>query len=202
MTGKITKVIAHPSGGYMVTQGGTAPQLATTNGETDLNKALAVWFMAGNKAESWVPGLDERKSSALAEARQIAHRVRRNIAGLTDTDRALGWVLKAVFGAVWRVNELAQNPHLAALSGIAEQGFEREAGLTGEAASDIRDRSVAKAGAFFLALQLVEGMERLAESQIPAAATSEDLDAAITNLRALETQALDQIASLNGGANS
>lgn len=142
--------------------------------------------------------LDDLKADALAEAHSAAAMVRSQIAGTATTERALGWVLKALFAGVWQINDQAANPLLQPLADVAAQGFGIETELTGEIPEAIRDRSVAKAGAFFLALQLVEGMERVAETLIGAADTPEALDAAITQLRALEAQAMGKLEVLSG----
>lgn len=146
--------------------------------------------------------LEELKADALVEARGAAALVRSQIAGAATTERALGWVLKALFAGVWQINAQAANPLLQPLADVAAHGFGIETELTGENPEAIRDRSVEKAGAFFLALQLVEGMERVAETLIGGANTAEALEGAITQLRALEAQALTKLAALSkGGTN-
>jgi hypothetical protein len=146
------------------------------------------------------PDLQELKDHALSTARGIALDVRRQIATSASPERALSWVLKAVYGAVWQVDEAAANPLLAALTATAQAGFQLEADITGEDPVVLRDRSLEKAGLFFQAQQLVEGMERLAEDRIPTATNLAELDTITTQLRALETQARTTIETLNTGA--
>ncbi len=142
------------------------------------------------------PNLEAEKDRALSTARGIALEVRRQIATSASPERALSWVLKAVYGAVWQVNEAAANPLLASLSATAQAGFQLEADITGEDPVSVRDRSLEKAGLFFQANQLVEGMERLAEDRIPVATTIAELDTITTQLRALETQTLTKLAQI------
>jgi hypothetical protein len=142
------------------------------------------------------PNLEAEKDKALSTARGIALDVRRQITTSASPERALSWVLKAVYGAVWQVNEAAANPLLASLSATAQAGFQLEADITGEDPVSVRDRSLEKAGLFFQANQLVEGMERLAEDRIPAAATIAELDTITAQLRALETQTLTKLAQI------
>ena len=144
------------------------------------------------------PDLQELKDNALSSARDIALDVRRQITTSASPERALSWVLKAVYGAVWQVNEAAANPLLASLSATAQAGFQLEADITGEDPVSVRDRSLEKAGLFFQANQIVEGMERLAEDRIPAATTIAELDAITAQLRALETQTLTKLAQITG----
>ena len=73
--------------------------------------------------------------------------------------------------------------------------------MTGEDPTQVRDRSLEKAALFFSANQLVEGMERLAEERIPAAADVAELDTTINQLRDLETQARNTIETLSNGGN-
>lgn len=145
------------------------------------------------------PNLDALKDEALAEARSAAIAVRHQIAGTASTERAVGWVLKALFAGVWQINDQAPNPLLKPLADVAAAGFGIETDLTGENPADVRDRSVEKAGGFFTALQLVEGMERVAENQISAAETPEALAQTVTQLRALEAQALTKLSALQSG---
>lgn len=140
------------------------------------------------------PNLQIEKDNALETARGIALDVRRQITTTSSPERALSWVLKAVYGAVWQVNEAAANPLLAPLSAIAQSGFQFEADITGEDPVMVRDRSLEKAGLFFKANQLVEGMERLAEDSIPTATTIGELETITTQLRALEAQTLTTLA--------
>ena len=140
------------------------------------------------------PSLDELKETALSTMRGIALQVRHQIAASASPERALSWVLKAVYGAVWQVNEAAANPLLASLSTAAQAGFQLEADITGEDPVALRNRALEKAGLFFQANQLVEGMERLAEDRIPTATTIVELDTITTQLRTLETQSLGALA--------
>ena len=144
------------------------------------------------------PNLEVEKDHALSTARGIALDVRRQISTSASPERALSWVLKAVYGAVWQVNEAAANPLLASLSATSQAGFQLEADITGEDPISVRDRSLEKAGLFFQANQLVEGMERLAEDRIPATTTIAELDTITAQLRALETQTLTKLAQITG----
>lgn len=145
------------------------------------------------------PTLEESKATALEQARDAAIAVRHQIAGTTSTEREIGWVLKALFAGIWQINEQAPSPLLQPLADVAAAGFGIETELTGENPADVRDRSVEKAGGFFMALQLVEGMERVAENQISAAQTPEALAQTVTQLRALEAQALTKLSALANG---
>jgi hypothetical protein len=148
------------------------------------------------------PNLEALKASALLAVREIAQEIRGQIATSAPVERSLNWILKAVYGAAWKANETAANPALAPFSAIAEAGFKLETDLTGEDPVTVRDRSLEKATLFFYANQLVEGMERLAEDRIPAAADTAELEIIITQLRELETQARSNLETLNGGGNS
>lgn len=181
------------AGFEVLTIAGSAMTLA------DGTKAKAYGALADLEASAAIDALDYAKAEALSAARDNAVSVRRQIAGAATTERALGWVLKAVFAGIGQINDQAPNPLLTPLAHVAAQGFSIETELTGEDATAIRDRSVEKASAFFLALQLVEGMERVAESQIEAAETIEALGQVITQLRALEAQALTKLAALTKG---
>lgn len=147
------------------------------------------------------PNLDALKASALETVREISQEVRRQIAALAPVERSLAWVLKAFYAAAWKAHETVENPALAQLRVIAETGFQLETDLTGEDPTQVRDRSLEKAALFFNASQLVEGMERLAEERIPAAADVAELDTTVNQLRDLETQARNTIETLSNGGN-
>jgi len=147
------------------------------------------------------PNLDALKDSALVTVREIAQDIRRQIATSAPVERSLNWVLKAVFGAAWKAKEISANPAnlaLAAFSDIAEAGFKLETDLTGENPVELRDRSLEKAALFFYASQIVEGMERLAEVRIPNAASVNELETVITDLRVLEGDARAKMEQLGG----
>ena len=144
------------------------------------------------------PNLEALKASALVTVREIAQEIRGQIAAAAPVERSLNWVLKAVYGAAWKANETAASPALAAFSDIAEAGFKLETDLTGENPVQLRDRSLEKAALFFYASQLVEGMERLAEVRIPNAASVNELETVITDLRVLEGDARAKMEQLGG----
>lgn len=196
----INTVHAHPDGSFIVNLGKASEVKIDLLPDAEGDNAATLFdWLRNNKAQSWQYSLDDLKAQALAEAHASALAVRQQIAGVANTERAVGWVLKALFAGVWQINDQAPNPLLNPLADVAAQGFAIETELTGEDATAIRDRSVEKAGAFFLALQLVEGMERVAESQIEAAETPVALELTITQLRALEAQALTKLAALTKG---
>ncbi|WIY23668.1 hypothetical protein [Parasedimentitalea psychrophila] len=144
-----------------------------------------------------LPDLQTLKDSALAVVRGIALEVRREIAASASPECSLIWVLKAVCGAVWQLNDAAANPRLDGVSAIAQAGFKLETDITGEAPVAVRDSSLEKAGLFFNAHQIVEGMERLAEDRIPTATTLAEQDTVTTQLRAWQTQARSTIETLS-----
>ncbi|UWQ00858.1 hypothetical protein K3X44_10060 [Aliiroseovarius crassostreae] len=199
---EITKVAARPDGSFRVTFDDMEPITVEAEGNTEEQRLLAAWFMAGNKAAPYTPTLEEQKASALAEARRVASQYRRQIAEHVPEERAIAWVLKAAFGSAWALHE--KNPTLAdsQLATAAQSGFAAEAAITGEDARDLRDRALSKSVLFFQATQVVEGMERLAEARIPAVTNPEELEATIDELRAQEEAAAAQLVTLKGGAHA
>ncbi|MEX0319445.1 MAG: hypothetical protein AB3N21_15910 [Ruegeria sp.] len=147
------------------------------------------------------PSLDEQMASAVAEARQIAVDVRQQIAGAATVHRALAWAVKMPYAMVWAAHEAGGDPAgpFAQFAAVAEAGFQIEADVTGETAVAIRDRAIAKNRMFFQATQLVEGMERLAEDRIPAAADAAELSDIITQLRDLQAGAMSTLETLMEG---
>ncbi|MEP1637272.1 hypothetical protein [Ascidiaceihabitans sp.] len=160
--------------------------IATTDQLADMG------YQAGD-----APSLDLEvlKAAAINQAHAIAVEARLQIANV-DPKRAIGWVMKAMFGGIWQANEQSPNARLQPLADVAAQGFGIEVEMTGEDPVALRDRAIEKSGAYFLALQLVEGMERIAEIQINAADTPEALAQAIAQLRVLEEQALEKLNQL------
>lgn len=199
MTLSIKRVTASLDGGFLVNMGDTTEiHVSIDPIRAEPNAQALIDWLRENKAERYVPTLDELKVQAMAEARANAVRVRHQIAGQASIERALSWVLKSMFASIWQVNDRSPNQLLQPMADVAAQGFKIETDLTGEDPAQLRDRSIQKVSGFFLALQLVEGMERVAETQITSAATAEALDATVAHLRQLETQALAQLASLGG----
>jgi hypothetical protein len=151
------------------------------------------------------PPLQEQKAFALAEVRLIATNIRTEIAKDVDAARAIAWSFKVIFGMAHAVNEAFESmgadgpPDKSALSALAaagEIGFESEASFTGEVGSDLMANSAARGIGFFLATQIVEGMERAAETAIPAAETQEAFDAVVVQLREAETAAKAQLEAI------
>ncbi|WP_171178660.1 hypothetical protein [Ruegeria sp. HKCCD8929] len=160
--------------------------------------AEAYAALADLQAEAARDELAQAKADALGVARQIAVDVRQQIAGAATVHRALAWAVKMPYAMVWAAHEAEGDPDgpFAPFAAVAEAGFRIEADVTGETAVAIRDRAIEKNRMFFQATQLVEGMERLAEDRIPAAADAAGLQAAIAELQTLEAAAMDQLATI------
>lgn len=143
--------------------------------------------------------LDQRKAQAVGEAQAIAIDVRRQIGKRASPERVFGWVIKAQYAMVWAAHDAMQAlPDVAAafapFATVAVEGFGHEVALTGEDAATVRDRALAKAAAYFRAMQVVEGMERLAEDGFPGASTEQELELLVADLRQQEATARDQVA--------
>lgn len=192
----------------------TAARLLRENGYV-LDKIVGneVFLTEGVEAEAYAALADlqtegakdvlaQAKRDALAVARATAIDIRRTIAESAPLERAVAWVNKVQYAIAWATHEAQSDPNgpLAAVATTAEAGFQIEADVTGETAIFLRDRTIAKNAVFFKATQLVEGMERLAETVIPDAVDQAALDVAIAQLRDLEQQAMAQLATITGGA--
>jgi len=144
------------------------------------------------------PSLAERKAAAIAQAQDIANNIRRTIAESAPIERAVSWVNKVPYALMWKAHEDsgdASGP-LAAIATEAEAGFQIEADVKGTTAIALRDRTIEKNAKFFRATQLVEGMEGLAETIIPAAETEDQYTAAVARLQALQAQAMEQLNTI------
>jgi len=148
------------------------------------------------------PTLEERKEAAIAKAHSIASDIRRQIAEYASVERGLSWINKVPYAAFWKLHEDGGDPAgpFADLAAEAEEGFQIEADVRGTTAIALRDRTLAKNETFFRATQLVEGMEGLAETTIPAADDDDELDAAIAQLQTLQAQAMVQLDVIINGA--
>ena len=149
------------------------------------------------------PPLEDQKAAALEMARGIAADIRREVA-VADPRRINGWVQKYVMAVLSDLHiSLAaaqvDAPTLASVAQVTQLGFAQEATLTGELAPDLIERTIARGNALFLANQIVEGMERRAERDIPAAETQAALDAPIADLRQAEADAMVQLQHLTEG---
>lgn len=158
---------------------------------------------AGALNEAPIPSLDERKEAAIAQAHDIAIGIRRTVAENAPIERAISWVNKVPYALMWKAHEDGgdANGPLASVAAEAQAGFQIEADVKGTTAIALRDRTLAKNATFFRATQLVEGMEGLAETDIPAAADDEALDAAIAQLQTLQAQAMQQLDAIIKGEN-
>lgn len=189
---EINGVTAHPKGGFLVSFDGAEPVLVSADGETTAHRALGAWFSAGNKATRWVQPIEDAKADALSEARDRARKIRIQIAGIASPERAIAWIIKSIFAAEWADDDTS------AAAAVAREGFQIEADITGEDGAYLRDRTLANSRLFFLVTQHVEGMERLAEREIPAATTESELETTINQLKALEAKALEDLAKIVG----
>lgn len=144
--------------------------------------------------------LAERKAAAIEGARGIAIKIRNQVAENAPVERAISWVNKVPYALMWKAHEDGGDPNgpLAAAAAEAQAGFEIEATVKETTAIALRDRTIEKNARFFRATQLVEGMEGLAETIIPAAETEEQYTAAVAQLRALQAQAMEQLAGILG----
>lgn len=168
---------------------------------------IGVELPAGALDQAPPPPLDEQKKIALGEARGIAGDIRREVAA-ADPTRITGWTQKFVMAALSDLHvTLAakgiENGTLEVLAQVTELGFFKEADQTSESSGDLQARTIQRGNALFLANQIVEGMERRAERDIPAAETQAALDATIADLRQAEADAMVQLQQLTeGGSNA
>ncbi|WP_052265144.1 hypothetical protein [Ruegeria sp. ANG-R] len=148
--------------------------------------------------EKPAPTLDERKDAAIQEARGIATEVRHTIAKNVPPSRAIAWIGKTPYALIWKAHENGGDPDgpLREIAAEARAGFEIEAAVKETTAEALRDSTIAKNSRFFRATQLVEGMEGLAETVIPAAVDVEQLEAAILQLQGLQEQAMEQLEGI------
>ena len=172
------------------------------DGSEGLITAIGAEPPADALSEPPPPSFEEQRTAAIEAAVTLASTYRARVVA-TRPERAIGWMLKALFGAVAQMDDAATdtNPARQALANIAVQGFAMEGSITGEDPAALLDGSVASASQLFLALQLVEGMERLATQLIPATQDQAALDAVVDQLRALEDGAAEQLAQITGGSN-
>lgn len=147
--------------------------------------------------------LVEAKAIALDVATKSAAEYRRKITGAVDPGRLVSWASKLPWAMFWAANETSTDPTALELINTAREGFEDEAATTGETAEELRDATIANEAAKFRAYQVVEGMERLALTRIPAAANEAELADIVTQLRDLEVQAALKLETLTeGGTNA
>lgn len=164
---------------------------------------LGVDVPEGSSLEPLPPSFEAQRDGAIATAVDLASEYRSAVLAVRP-ERATGWLLKALFAAVAQMDAGAPevNPARAALAALADQGFQIEADITGEQPDELQESAVRSASALFLALQLVEGMERLATRLIPATQDQAALDAVVEQLRALEVSAAEQLAQITGGTHA
>ena len=148
------------------------------------------------------PPLPDMIASALGTVRATATALRTEIAGKVPPSRAIAWGFKTVFAMAWAVKDAGVNG-FDELAAAAEQGYDFEAQESGDVALDLRNRTLANASALFIASQIVEGMERLAEQMIPTATTHEELEQIIADLEARQVLAQQKLNTLTeGGTNN
>ncbi|WP_052265423.1 hypothetical protein [Ruegeria sp. ANG-R] len=147
--------------------------------------------------------LEERKAAAISEAFGIAIDIRKQVARNVHIVRAISWVNKVPYALMWKAHEDGgdENGPLAAIAAEAQAGFQIEADVKGTTAIALRDRTIEKNAKFFRATQLVEGMEGLAETIIPAAENDEQYSAAVAQLQSLQVQAMEQLKAITGESN-
>lgn len=169
--------------------------LADDPADTDIDAALV-----DLETISAADQLAEAKSKALTVARDMAADYHRKIAQAT-TERAIAWVMKALFAIVAKQANGSTDPALQAVTDATTAAFTIEAGVGGEDAADLQNRAIQKAAAFLQATALVEGMERFAGHHLTAAQTQAELDSAVAQLRAQEAVAAAQLKQLLEGEN-
>lgn len=149
--------------------------------------------------------LSERKATALAIVKAEAARSRSDIASLVPPERLTFWAVKTLFAVIGRINDgLPEGDGMrAALMPIvatADEGFAIEAEVTGQDVAVLQTRTFDRAAALFLANQLIEGMERVAEAEIAATTSETGLDITIESLRARQVTAEARLAGIITGA--
>lgn len=156
--------------------------------------------LAQLEAEAATDQFKSAKAEALSEAQRSAVELREGIAGSATLQRAIAWAVKMPYAMMWMAHEAAgadPTGPFAAIAAIARDAFQIEADITGETAEDVRDRALTMNADLFKATQRVEGMERLAETQIAAAETPEALGDAVSQIGALEAQIVTTLEQLN-----
>lgn len=167
MTVIIKTVMAHPKGQFIVNRGLSDEIAISTNPDnSDPNYSILMDWFRTNKADSWVPALDEHKQLAVATVASFATAfTNKFVEGISSVEVA-SWSTKAAAARA----HTTENPNPLILA---------EADLTGENPTELAALIVAKADVYESIIARVTGLRRSLVSSIDAASSAEAVNATL-----------------------